>query len=171
MPLIPALGRQRQVDFWVRGQSGLQSEFQDSQGYTDKPCLKKKQKTKNKKQKKPKLGKAEVEMAEKAKVLGRKPEPRLKPTWRSSRLLQLFSALSMCVHTEWHIKRNSFKFIEGEFYGKQDGNDVLIDWWITTLGKLTFQEIKINYWRKAVKYVLLQTRFSKVASTVNLSET
>jgi hypothetical protein len=41
MPLIPALGRQRQVDFWVRGQPGLQSEFQDSQGYTEKPCLKK----------------------------------------------------------------------------------------------------------------------------------
>ena len=44
MPLIPALGRQRQVDFWVRGQPGLQSEFQDSQGYTEKPCL---EKTKN----------------------------------------------------------------------------------------------------------------------------
>jgi hypothetical protein len=41
MPLIPALGRQRQVDFWVRGQPGLQSEFQDSQGYTEKPCLEK----------------------------------------------------------------------------------------------------------------------------------
>jgi hypothetical protein len=41
MPLIPALGRQRQVNFWVRGQPGLQSEFQDSQGYTEKPCLKK----------------------------------------------------------------------------------------------------------------------------------
>jgi hypothetical protein len=36
-PLIPALGRQ--ADFWVRGQPGLQSEFQDSQGYTEKPCL------------------------------------------------------------------------------------------------------------------------------------
>jgi hypothetical protein len=42
MPLIPALGRQRQADFWVRGQPGLQSEFQDSQGYTEKSCLKKK---------------------------------------------------------------------------------------------------------------------------------
>jgi hypothetical protein len=41
MPLIPALGRQRQVDFWVRGQPGLQSEFQDSQGYTEKSCLEK----------------------------------------------------------------------------------------------------------------------------------
>jgi hypothetical protein len=41
MPLIPALRRQRQVDFWVRGQPGLQSEFQDSQGYTEKPCLEK----------------------------------------------------------------------------------------------------------------------------------
>jgi hypothetical protein len=30
-----------QADFWVRGQPGLQSEFQDSQGYTEKPCLKK----------------------------------------------------------------------------------------------------------------------------------
>jgi hypothetical protein len=47
-PLIPALGRQRQVDFWVRGQPSLQSEFQDSQGYIEKPCLKKT----NKKQKK-----------------------------------------------------------------------------------------------------------------------
>jgi hypothetical protein len=50
-PLIPALGRQRQLDFWVRSQPGLQSEFQDSQGYTEKPCLKKqtnKQNDKNK---------------------------------------------------------------------------------------------------------------------------
>ena len=31
---------QRQVDFWVQGQPGLQSEFQDSQGYAEKPCLK-----------------------------------------------------------------------------------------------------------------------------------
>jgi hypothetical protein len=44
----PALGRQRQVDFWVRGQPGLQSEFQDSQDYTEKPCLEKpKQQKKN----------------------------------------------------------------------------------------------------------------------------
>jgi hypothetical protein len=40
-PLIPALGRQRQADFWVQGQPGLQSEFQDSQDCTEKPCLKK----------------------------------------------------------------------------------------------------------------------------------
>jgi hypothetical protein len=39
MPLIPALGRQRQADFWVGSQPGLQSEFQDSQGYIEKPCL------------------------------------------------------------------------------------------------------------------------------------
>jgi hypothetical protein len=53
MPLIPALGRQRQANFWVWGQPGLQSEFQDSQGYTEKPCLQKQKtktiKTKNKK--------------------------------------------------------------------------------------------------------------------------
>jgi hypothetical protein len=29
-----------QADFWVWGQPGLQSEFQDSQVYTKKPCLK-----------------------------------------------------------------------------------------------------------------------------------
>ena len=46
MPLIPALGRQSQADFWVRGQPGLQSEFEDSQGYTEKPCLEKKQQQK-----------------------------------------------------------------------------------------------------------------------------
>ena len=28
----------------MQGQPGLQSEFQDSQGYTEKPCLKKKKK-------------------------------------------------------------------------------------------------------------------------------
>jgi hypothetical protein len=50
--LIPALGRQRQMDFWVRGQPGLQSEFQDSQGYTKKPCLEKKRKEKKRKEKK-----------------------------------------------------------------------------------------------------------------------
>jgi hypothetical protein len=43
MPLIPALRRQRQADFWDRGQPGLQSEFQDSQGYTEKPWLEKKE--------------------------------------------------------------------------------------------------------------------------------
>jgi hypothetical protein len=36
--------RQRQADFWVWGQPGLQSEFQDSQGYAEKPCLRKKKK-------------------------------------------------------------------------------------------------------------------------------
>jgi hypothetical protein len=48
MPLIPALGRQRQAGFWVQGQPGLQSEFQDIQGYTENSCL---EKTKNKEQK------------------------------------------------------------------------------------------------------------------------
>jgi hypothetical protein len=44
MPLIPALGKQRQVD---QGQFGLQSEFQDTQGYTEKPCLEKQQQQQN----------------------------------------------------------------------------------------------------------------------------
>jgi hypothetical protein len=50
-PLIPALRRQRQADFSVQGQPGLQSEFQNSQGYTEKPCLEN-QKTKKPKKKK-----------------------------------------------------------------------------------------------------------------------
>jgi hypothetical protein len=48
MPLIPGFGRQRQVNFSVRGQPGLQSAFQDSQGYTEKPCLQKQKQNKNK---------------------------------------------------------------------------------------------------------------------------
>jgi hypothetical protein len=43
-PLIPALGRQRQADFWVQGQPGLQSEFQDSQGYIYRETLSQKKK-------------------------------------------------------------------------------------------------------------------------------
>jgi hypothetical protein len=42
---------QRQADFWVLGQPGLQSEFQHSRGYTEKPCLKKNKKTKKQKTK------------------------------------------------------------------------------------------------------------------------
>jgi hypothetical protein len=49
-PLITALGRQRQADFLVQGQPGLQSDFQDSQGYTEKLFQKNKQ-TNKKKQK------------------------------------------------------------------------------------------------------------------------
>ena len=45
----PSTQRQRQADFWVRGQPGLQSEFQDSQDYTEKPCLRKKKKIEKKK--------------------------------------------------------------------------------------------------------------------------
>jgi hypothetical protein len=46
--LIPALGRQRRANFWVWDQPGLQSEFQDSQGYTVKPCLENPNQTKQK---------------------------------------------------------------------------------------------------------------------------
>jgi hypothetical protein len=44
-----------QEDLWVRGQPGLQSEFQDSQGYTEIPCLEKQKLKKKKKKKKGKL--------------------------------------------------------------------------------------------------------------------
>jgi hypothetical protein len=37
------------VDFWVQDQPGLQSEFQYSQGYPEKPCLEKQNKQTNKK--------------------------------------------------------------------------------------------------------------------------
>jgi hypothetical protein len=52
MPLIPALGRQRQKDFWVWGQPGLQNEFQDIQGYTEKPVSKNQKKKKKRKKEK-----------------------------------------------------------------------------------------------------------------------
>jgi hypothetical protein len=35
----PSTWERRQVDFWVGGQPGLQSEFQDSQGYTEKNAI------------------------------------------------------------------------------------------------------------------------------------
>jgi hypothetical protein len=50
-------GRGRQI-FLVRGQPGLQSEFQDSQGYTEKSCLGKKKKKKKKKERKKERKKA-----------------------------------------------------------------------------------------------------------------
>lgn len=38
--LTPEAERQRQVALLVPGQPGLQSKIQNSQGYTEKPCLK-----------------------------------------------------------------------------------------------------------------------------------
>jgi hypothetical protein len=39
IPLILALGRQRQVNLCEFEASLVYREFQDSQGYTEKPCL------------------------------------------------------------------------------------------------------------------------------------
>ena len=39
---------QRQADLQVQGQPGLLSEFQDSQGYTEKPCLQSREKKERK---------------------------------------------------------------------------------------------------------------------------
>jgi len=50
MPLIPGLRRQRQADFLVRGQPCLQSEFQCSQGYMEKPCIEQTKKKKKMKE-------------------------------------------------------------------------------------------------------------------------
>ena len=51
MSLIEAFGKERQADFIVYSQHDLQSEFQVSQDYTMKPCLKKKKSKQNKKTK------------------------------------------------------------------------------------------------------------------------
>jgi hypothetical protein len=40
-------------DFWVQGQPGLQSEFQDSQGYTEKLCFEKPKKKKKRERERP----------------------------------------------------------------------------------------------------------------------
>jgi hypothetical protein len=45
-PLIPALGRQRQVDFWVRGQPGLQRSFRTARAIQSNPVSKIKKKKK-----------------------------------------------------------------------------------------------------------------------------
>lgn len=47
--LIPVPGRQRRKNLWDHGQPGLQSESQDSLGYTDKPCFNYKRKKSKKK--------------------------------------------------------------------------------------------------------------------------
>jgi hypothetical protein len=41
VPLVSVLRRQRQMNLYIQGQPGLQSEFQDSQGYTENPFIKK----------------------------------------------------------------------------------------------------------------------------------
>ena len=69
MPLIPTLGRQRQEVFWVRGQPGLQNEFQDSQGYIEKPCLEK-IKTKQNKTKQNKTNQTQTNKQTKKGALG-----------------------------------------------------------------------------------------------------
>jgi hypothetical protein len=45
-PLIPALGRQRKTDLCEFEASLAYNEFQDSQRYTEKPCLEKQNKSK-----------------------------------------------------------------------------------------------------------------------------
>ena len=39
MPIIPALRRQRQVELLSSRPGGLQSEFQNSPDYKEKPCI------------------------------------------------------------------------------------------------------------------------------------
>ena len=67
-PLIPALVRQRQrwISELVRGQPGLQSEFQ---GYTEKPCLKKKKKKTNNNNKKQNKNKNKTKQKTKQKTI------------------------------------------------------------------------------------------------------
>ena len=88
IPLISALGRQRQADFWVWGQSVLQSEFQDSQGYTEKPCLKKwkkKRKEKKKKERKKKEKKRKRKKKRKKRKEERKKRKRKKRKERGTK--------------------------------------------------------------------------------------
>ena len=70
-PLIPALQRQRQADYWVQGQPVLQSDFQDSQGYTEKPHLGKTKQNKQTNKQKPKNQTNKKTTTTKKKVIGR----------------------------------------------------------------------------------------------------
>ena len=47
IPLLPVLRRQRQADLQVPGQPEVENEFQNSQGYTEKPWLKERKKRKH----------------------------------------------------------------------------------------------------------------------------
>ena len=73
--------RQRQADFWVWGQLGLQSEFQDSQGYPKEPCLG--QKTKQNKQinKKQEKRKGRKERRKAGRKEGRYPKSNVHKMW------------------------------------------------------------------------------------------
>ena len=51
-PVIPVLWEAEAGGFLSQGQPGLQSEFQDSQGYMDKPCLKQEERRKERKERK-----------------------------------------------------------------------------------------------------------------------
>jgi hypothetical protein len=62
--------RQRQADFRVQGKPGLQSEFQDSQGYTEKPCLKTNKQTNKQSKTKPKKTKKNKKQKQKQKNKG-----------------------------------------------------------------------------------------------------
>jgi hypothetical protein len=48
------------VDIIVRGQPGLKSEFLDTQGYKEKPCLEKPKKMKKEKEEKKKEGRRRI---------------------------------------------------------------------------------------------------------------
>jgi hypothetical protein len=107
MPLIPALGRQRQVDFWVRGQPGLQSEFQDSQGYTEKPCLEKPNQTKLNQTKKPKTNKQTNKQKNKTKFVAGKMAQQLKPLTVLLEVLSFITSNLMVAHNHSGITEES----------------------------------------------------------------
>jgi hypothetical protein len=71
---------------------GLQSEFQDSQGYTEKPCLKNKKqnKTKNKKNPKNKQTNKQKEPTKKTKTKTKTKKPNKKTQQLRCEVLSLF---------------------------------------------------------------------------------
>ena len=80
--MIPALGRQRQADL-LSSRPAWSTEFQDSQGYSEKPSLKEKRKKKKKKNKMDKLGMSLVPVG----------DPSSMPAWAKQRHL-VFTAVS-----------------------------------------------------------------------------
>ena len=87
MPLIEAFGKKSQADFWVYGQHGLQSEFQDSQDYTEKHCLKN-SKTKNQNKIKPKT---ETKKQNKTKDIN--------VFFKSQMIISLYALINMLVYS------------------------------------------------------------------------
>jgi methionine aminopeptidase len=117
MPLIPAPVRQRQENFRVQVQHGLESQFKDSQGYTEEPFLKKKNKqtkTKNKETKNQKTNKKPHENKQTNKQTNKnknKKTPKKNPKYKQTKKNELIFLFRVFVFL-YEVENCSFNVCE-----------------------------------------------------------